>query len=200
MPVLVSDNFNRADEDPIASPWADVGLAAHIELASNGVGSASPGSPAAAYHTGASTLTDGYCEMVMGQSGSGSLVSPIMRVTPTTGIAFVYAIHFDGTWFMGEYYSGGYHDISTHSGTANDDGMVHRIQVVGDQLSLYINGAHAKTVTLTTVLGSGNFGVYSESDAIFNAITSFECGTLGGDPPVVSLADPRHFGNALLRM
>jgi len=181
MATHVSDNFNRADETPLASPWGSCQSSTYGELLS---GNAAKGglayNRAGSYYN--STFTDAqYAQCEQTEFGA---IGPAVRVMTTqrsgyffaivsSTIARMYKIH-DGTVSqLGADYTGTYTVGATIKLTAD-----------GSTLTPYVNDTALGTRTDTTFT-SGKVGIMSASST--NKVDNW----YGGDGPGVPASGNR---------
>src|SRR5260221_291047 len=72
MAVLATDNFNRANADPIGTPWATTGDSQHFTIASNVATPASLVSDAGAFENTVTWPNDQYSQAQLTVTGTGA--------------------------------------------------------------------------------------------------------------------------------
>ena len=187
MAVVYSDNFNRANESPIAAPWATAN--GNCQLSSN---KAYPAAANAIFRydgTGA-TQTDCYAVLtpvVMNYGGIYLLLRWDGNVT-TNAPSNCYAAQISGTGsiFLRKYVNGSPTTIGTATSQPTTGTHTLMIQAVGTTIKVALDGTQIISVT-DSAYSSGKTGVYftSGGNIARYAFDDFEYGSGGliGVPP-----------------
>lgn len=180
MAILASDNFNRADENPIASPWVDPGFSGTAQLLSNAFnGTNSDGG--VYYDGGVSWPADQYSKMTLktpniGESDTAG--GPMCRVQ--TGAASGYIFGVGGGFatikkFTAGSLSGALASVSTASVLANS---VMEIRAVGTTISGWVDGVQIVSAT-DSDFATGKPGLYKYPSGTIS-YDDWEGGDVGG--------------------
>jgi beta-glucanase (GH16 family) len=164
MGQLVSDNFTRANENPLAnSNWGTITGYGNCQIVSNVAEASVLATNSNQCWTNVSINNDQYAEVTISNYAGSNPQSfgPGIRMG-TGGTGYIVAMNIGaGTGFT--IYkltgSGGYTSLGTGGGTTNN-GDVIRLQASGTSLSVYRNGIIIKTITDSTY-SSGFPGFYA---------------------------------------
>jgi hypothetical protein len=150
---MASDAFNRADENPLASPWSAMGSWSACKLVSNGVMATVPGADNASKHTSTETSS----QVTVTSVGSTVDGGPIICINSTNAYAFV---SYDGVnLYLFRIDSGSFTSIDFVGGTAVVVNDVMRIYRDGNDVVATLNGVEQMRATDTTYM-TGNSGVF----------------------------------------
>ena len=176
MAVLASDDFNRANANPIGSPW--VGSTNNIQIVSNQVTGTNAGTNNSAYYGGVTFEVDGYVQARL-KSVSSSFGGVTFR--HSTSAATYYSAHFQpgtSTTYITTWIAGGATDITTSTGITWAINDVMRLEVEGTTLTLFKNGSQVLQGTNGDITAVGQAGLHIYSNASDIAFDDFEAGTL----------------------
>ncbi len=154
-----SDDFNRADEDPIATPWVTgIFSSTNVRLVSNAVIADSSANDCAAYYSGAASTSDQYAQLDTTGTTS-SIGGPVVRVTAPGGFSGYEYDNF-GSSTLGEILKWSL-GVSTllASGTITRANPL-RIEAEGSTIRIYANGVLSQTTTDSAVTG-GQPGLFT---------------------------------------
>lgn len=154
---MATDDFNRADENPLASPWANGGLADQLKLVGNEVvGASATSKNQSSYYTG---TFDGaqFSQLTVTTLGSGTDLGPMVRCDPSG----------DGYCFLGnssteqlcKFTNGTYSIISTISMPNLVVSDVMYIEADGTTIVCKVNGSQVLSTTDAS-FSSGNPGIF----------------------------------------
>lgn len=182
MTVLVSDSFNRANENPLASPWVQPAGTAYVnlKLASNTVTTATPGSDAGMYHGGMSAIQDQYCKVTIGALHTGAFdASACVRIAASGGFNAYAANYNDGTNLNVYKITADSFALLSGSAVVLNVGDIIEIRATGGApttLSLWVNGAQlgSNIVDSTSPFTTGRAGVHVFDSAV--TVDAFEAG------------------------
>lgn len=178
MTVLATDNFNRANEDPIASPWVAGAGSDRMTLATNAMVPNSVNADAWAYYDGAiSWPNDQYstCTVtVTGTAGGGSGIGPMVRKTAGTSDATRYELILDhaasNNCTLRRRDSGGTPTNIVVFTQAWNDGDTWELRAVGNGLTMWLLGAQVGGSQTDSTIVSGFPGIaYSSTETSANA-------------------------------
>jgi hypothetical protein len=155
MAELLSDNFNRANETPLASPWIEFYVSGgNINLSSNEVAGAA--ATDCVWHNSGASTTDGYSQVTIATSSNYN--GPIIRgQTGTTSCYFAY--YGSNLARIYKFVNGAFTLISDSSWTSASGDIV-KIEVSGTGLTYYINGASQVTGSNSDISGVGFGGIF----------------------------------------
>lgn len=168
-----TDDFNRANETPLSSPWSGIGggTFSNVNLISNKANNASS-SNAAAYYNGALT-NDQYTKITVSTSASYA-GGPLCRVGTDKFYWFGALRNSPGVLYL---WNSGFTLIANLTGSNWVDGIVAKLVLAGTTLKPYVDGSASSTGTDST-LASGYGGIRAN----FTAMDDFECGDGDGTP------------------
>jgi hypothetical protein len=187
--ALATDNFNRANEAPIGSPWATTSLGAGISLVSNAVIAATPSTNhLSRYDGGISWPADHYSQAVITNVGTNT-GGPAVRVQANGDNYQI--VNDSGTIRLFRVISGGFVSLEDTAVTvANGD--VIRVVASGTTISILKNGVTAASQTDANISG-GMPGIY-----LYDAVSTWddwEGGDLNVGPPVITTQEGYRFRN-----
>lgn len=168
MAQLVSDNFTRANENPLSDGgnWGSAPGSGYINfqvLSDFLTGTATSSTEGLQLYTGTSAPNDQYSEVTVGSNATGNYCGATVRVNTSTGVGYVgYIYGAGGSSFIAKLTgSGSITVIKTGpTGLTLHTGDVIRCAVVGSTIALYQNGNIVTSVTDTTYT-SGQFGIWN---------------------------------------
>lgn len=153
---MTTDVFTRANESPLASPWAAVASMGTLKLASNAVTATTGGTDSAAYHTTSTAVDDS--QVTIGTVGGGDGGPAILD--PATGNGYVGALN-GGNKVILKYTGGAFASfVGSSSAGAWSSGDTVRIRRSGGNVLLDYNG--------TTVITAADSSYSSLKPAIEN--------------------------------
>lgn len=178
--VALSDDFNRADEDPLASPWTHVS-GSTLALSSNAITKPSGDNETRYYYASAASTSDQYSEIKLITSPPSNDFGPAVRISTgsdmyvNTVVDFGYALRklVSGSWTILTFYD---------SGGFLTSGETCAIRAVGSTLTAIVRTEEKATATDTSLTG-GQPGLFW-----YRAGGSLDDWS-GGDvtPPVISV-------------
>lgn len=172
--ATVNDNFNRADEAPLASPWAGVTGAGSMSLFSNSARVFQTGPDEYEVYTGSGIGGDQYAQATITTIGAG-VAGLLVRFA--SGSKAGYRFYGDATSTQIDRQPGGTNIGSPGAGLNNGD--VVKLEAVGTTINLYVNGVLRCTGTDATY-ASGNPGMFAVGTAGGNPILdNFSAGDVG---------------------
>lgn len=197
MTILATDNFNRANEDPIASPWVAGAGSDRMTLATNAMAPNSVGADAWAYYDGAiSWPNDQYCKFkvaVTGTAGGGSGAGLMVRKAAGTSDQTRYELILDhaasNNCTLRRRDSGGTPTNIVVFTQAWSDGNTWELRAQGTTLSMWLNGVQVNTNQTDATIASGFLGGTYSSTETSASLEDFEGGNFaggGGSPAVDS--------------
>ncbi len=155
-----TDNFNRADANPLDGSWAKpTGVTLNFALSSNAVGGATSAGSRLVYNTGTvgnKQFSQATCTTI--DDGDVGVACRI-QTGSFSGYSFANRTVANGGWLMERYDSGSVTPIASNAaagGAAND---VIRIEANGSTITAYVNGVVALTATDATY-ASGSVGLW----------------------------------------
>jgi hypothetical protein len=183
----LSDNFNRANESPLAAPWQQMtGSATHLNLVSNAVSSPGPaGTTTYAYQAPSGWTADQSSEWLYASAITSNDWAPAVRCDHGL-TAYTYEQFLDSRGIV-KIISGSFTLIESVSGNASVGGS-YKLAVSGSTLRYYDNGSeHVDSpATDTSITGAGvGAGVvyYQAGGSLDNWIGTGEVVAGGSLPP-----------------
>ena len=164
LPVLaggsISDNFNRANETPVASPWTQLaGSTGTINLASNAVTKASAGDTFYYYAHPGGWSAGQSSEFLYASSITGNDWGPAVRVGASGFSGYWYSQHVGGSGSreINKYVAGTFSLVELVTGTSSV-GTRYKIDANGSTIRYYDGGVEnaSSPVTDTSLSTSGN--------------------------------------------
>jgi hypothetical protein len=191
---MASDNFNRANEDPLASPWASLSGFSNLRVVSNQVGNSSgtDGSSAMRYST--SSVTDSTITIATTGGGNTDAGPAICLDASGNGYCFLNSANFQLYIFELPGF-GTAANVGGSNFAAND---VVRLRRSGNDVIGSVNGVDVITATNNTNFTSGNPGIF-----MYHGAARFDDWTDGaaGGATIYnrSMFDSPIFGSRLVR-
>lgn len=186
---LASDNFTRANANPIGGNWTPLQSANKAQIVSNQVESSAAGTQGDSFYNGLTWPNDQWSQCIVGPVvGASSYVGADVRMTSTNAFT-TYRLAWggaptgsSGTWFLQKFVAGVYTQLGTGALTVNV-GDVLTLCVIGTTLSAYWNGVLLDVVTDSTI-SSGNAGflVLGTTSTANANITGWSGGNFVGSP------------------
>jgi hypothetical protein len=183
MSQLASDNFTRADQTPLASPWTDVTFGGNdsFNLASNVVLNPSPAvNDALSIYGGIAWPNDQYSEVTLASPSTPADATigygPVVRAA--TGQTTFYRVTGNGYgWDFSKALAGAFTHPSVGTTTTFANGDQLKLSIVGTTWTIYKNGVSFDSGTDIDI-ASGSPGIgYSSADAASAGIRAWS----GGD-------------------
>lgn len=168
MPLLASDNFNRANENPLSSPWASVAGVGALRVVSNMVANSGTDTDCAMRYDGVAWPADHYSEVVVGAAVPQD-AGPGVRIS-TSGQNGYFANAYDGWLHIFKWVSGVPTTVAdlAELGPANGDAF--RLAVAGNVLRVFVNGVQRGADATDSSLATGQPGVHIyESDVRYDS-------------------------------
>lgn len=183
--VLAADDFDRADESPLASPWISgpAGFS-NLTLTNGGVRGAATSGDGAAYFA-ATWPADQWSEArlaALGTRGDGGVA---VRLGATGQTGYVFSVGGGGAWYaLGKFVNGAFTGLV--SGTLTfQPGDLLRLEAAGDTIRAYRNGTLVRSV-IDNSIPDGNAGLFIYDDDPGFALDNW----VGGGSPANSSANP----------
>jgi hypothetical protein len=177
MPQLATDNFTRADANPISGPWVTT-TAPNVQILSDVASAVGTTVPQLAYNTSATWPANQYSEVTAGTLGNTNwYIGPSVRVDATSQYGYIF-LYSQGSHavFLQKYSTGAPVTLATGTFTILPTDVV-RLTIVGNVLWVAQNGNTILTATdAAFATGSAGIGFYSQG-ALTNTIGLWAGGT-----------------------
>ncbi len=194
MTVLARDNFNRANETPLASPWGSTGILGDVgmNLVSNAATDAATTYDNRSFYDGGIVWpNDQYSQAAItlgvSNSGGGSGEGLSVRGSKTALTMYRFAIDHNATinWEVLKAVGGTFTSLATGL-QAFTDGDTFRLSVNGSTITVSLNGASPFVTVVDSAIASGNPGInYSSTEGGVRFVDDWEGGDLVGPPGLV---------------
>jgi len=187
--TIVSDNFNRANETPLAAPWAKIlSTAGTLNIAGNVVVASNSNIDAQYYYTGITVGPDEFSQAAISVSGGNSSdVGYGVAVRTSLGTAKTYYRLVvnklaSNNIELGKFINGTY-TMLTRRTTSWTDGDVLRLEVAGSTLKIYQNSTQLGADVTDASISSGGVGIAYSAQVSGGSIDNWSGGDLtsGGD-------------------
>jgi hypothetical protein len=182
MAVLATDDFNRANANPIGAPWAKVGgIPGDFQIVSNAATPTTLASDGAAVHTGITWPNDQYCQGKVFVTGSGSSTGPGLALRGTTASETYYRLSFNaagtGNVDLWRAVAATYTNLWNRTATFTTGDTV-RFEIQGAVIRVFINGVQVGAdFTDGSPIASGSPGLSSSSTSTTASVDDW----VGGD-------------------
>jgi hypothetical protein len=170
----VTDDFDRANETPLAGNWTAVNGTLH--LISNNVQGGSEGSVNVSYYNALTPANDQYSAAVVAANGGAGNQGVTVRTSTSAASWYVFEAD-NGVFRIWKYVAGAFTQLTSSSGSISVADVV-RIEASGSSISGLRNGSTIHGPVTDTSHASGRVGIYSSLAA--NKWASWEGGDLGG--------------------
>lgn len=191
---LASDNFTRADQNPIAGNWTSgAATLGNLKIASNRlVGAAGGGVDQAAYYNAVTFGNDQFSEIRVEGGGSGVEVGgPMIGVMPGVNTYYVLECGNGATNRVHKLVGGTFTALQSISTTfGSGDSLT--LERIGSTLRAYKNRIQIGTDITDTSITTGIPGIYITGNSGFS-VTAWA----GGSPTLVELTKSRMTGSTL---
>lgn len=169
MGVLATDNFNRADVNPIGGNWTTVTSEGAFKIVSNAVQPASLSADSTAYYNAVTWPNDQYAQVkvTVNETTAGNGLGPCVRASASANTFYrVVADHAgSGNIELSKFIAGSYTQIWGRTATfVNGDTL--RLEVQGTTLRVYINGVQVGADATDSSIASGNAGLAYSSNTV----------------------------------
>jgi hypothetical protein len=155
-----SDNFNRANETPLAGNWTSVtGQPGTLNLSANAVSIGNAGNDAAYYYTGtwANDQTSSV-EVTASNSSAGAGAGPVVRAATGANTFYRAVVDSTGNYEVGKVIAGTFTSIRT--GTVSfANGLALKLSITGTTLTLFYNGTQVGATMTDSSIASGKPGI-----------------------------------------
>ena len=156
MALPATDNFNRADVNPIGGNWTTIGALSAVQIVSNAAKGTNASGRSAAYWNADAFANDQYAQTVVPFTG-GLYDGPVVRAA--TGAETYYNFRPNGasTAILYKAVAGTFTALG--SGWAFVAGNTLKLSIEGTTLTGYINGVAQDPTQTDSALASGSAGI-----------------------------------------
>lgn len=184
---MATDNFNRADETPIAAPWTKQGAGGNFNLSSNTMVKASSADDSMYYYSGAASSPDQFSEAKIVTKPTSNDWGPAVRIGGTGVTGYFYDNYINDPQ-ISKHINGVYTEIaSLGGGDTTVVGDVERLEVSGTTLKAFINGVQKGSNATDASITSGQPGIFWYENS--GAIDDWAGGDLSGGSTPISSSD-----------
>jgi hypothetical protein len=180
MAILVQDNFNRANQNPLAGNWSTPTGANALQLSSNAVTYTDFNNDSSAYYNAITWPNDQYsqCNCTVSNEGGGQGFGPSCREASgaLTRYRLVASTAASNNFELSKEVSGSFTLIWDRTSTFTSGNLV-RLEAQGTTLRAYNNGVQIGASTTDSSIASGSAGLLYSSRAATASGDNFE----GGD-------------------
>lgn len=153
-----TDNFNRADEEPITSPWATSTGWDALKVHNNKMFAAVDNHCAAYYN--ATFSNNQYSQIVSAEHYGGVEHGPMVRISASARTSYYFLRNDDASVQLRKWVAGTYELIGTCSGTPSfTGGAIMRLEANGTSITAKVGGTTICTATDSAV-SAGYPGVW----------------------------------------
>jgi hypothetical protein len=185
MAVLATDNFVRANENPITAPWAGDSVDQDLQLLNDGVTTIINADSSVASYSGITWADDQWSEVTATASDATktALAGVVVRASTSASTFYLFYVTLPASggsvsWGLNKLVSGTNTSIATGT-TPFAVGQTIRLSVQGTTIKAYANGTLVATKTDSSI-AAGNPGLYDYTT--FNWTVSTALGNwIGGD-------------------
>lgn len=180
----VTDNFNRADENPLAGSWSTGSGETAMKIVSNSATFTAAGSDASSYWNLETWSADQYSQAKLTVTGTTLDTGPGLVVRRSTSALTWYRVTVSknatnvALW---KAVAGTYTNIWQRTATFTDGDTV-RLEVKGTTLRVFINGVQVGADATDTAISTGKPGIAYSSSSTAATVDDWEAGDLGAEP------------------
>ena len=165
-PVDPTDNFNRANETPLASPWTRAGTGTAFNLVSNALTKPTNPDDAYMYYSGAAATGDQFAQAKQVVKPTNNDWGPAVRVQGASGSATFAGYFFDdydgpGGPQIGRHLNGSFTAITSWGVSGNSvAGDILRIEATGSTIKAFVNGTQYQSSATDSLVTGGQPGIF----------------------------------------
>lgn len=183
MSIILSDNFTRANANPIGGIYLTVNTMNPVQLVSNVAEGTVASSNNGVYDSVNAYPADQFSAVTINAVGGGGSFFCMVRITGGVQ-SFAYWYYSDNTSGLFNLYSGGVQIVNNYPiglNTPGAAGDVFKLQVQGQTYSFIRNGAVVNTYydsTASLTSGSPGFSIFPTATLSQNTLSLFQAGNL----------------------
>lgn len=191
--TLASDNFQRANANPIGGNWTPLLAADKAQIVSDAVNPSAISTPGDSFWNALSFPNDQWAQVTVGAiSGTTSFVGPAVRMN-TSGTQSDYRVNWGGaatgaagTIALQKYVSGTFTSLQSRALTLNVGDTI-TLSAIGQDLAVYWNNFLVLATTDSSLTsGAAGFSIYSGVATADAVITAWSGGNFQSIPPISS--------------
>lgn len=190
MAFVVTDNFNRADANPIGGAWVTVTSQGAMQLLGNVMTPASVAADSAAYYNLAMLSDNQYaqCKVTVNGTSSQTGIGPMIRCSTTAATFYRVAVNHNATnnIALGKLVNNTFTSIWQRTATFVDGDTV-RVEAIGTTLRVLINGVAVGADATDSSITGGRAGVIYSSATTSASVDDWEAGNLNNCPGIVGV-------------
>jgi hypothetical protein len=184
--TTITDNFNRADANPVGSPWNAV--VGNHRILSNELRGNTGGPSHTSNHTTALSSEDHYSQVAVGTQGAGTSQLVSVRQSNSALTCYAYMPH---SGVLRKYVASTPTNLASGSAQTSSAGNVLYLEANGSSLQSKYNGGNDLSVTDTAITGVLFVGLINVSNASYS--DNFEGGDLSAASSVSVPIAMRHY-------
>lgn len=205
MSILATDNFNRADADPIGGNWTTGPSSGAMKIATN-IATTSTGTDSAAYYNALAWPNDQYSLANITSVTAGGGAGPCVLVRMSAAAQTFYRVAADraasGNVQLAKAVAGSFTTLWNRTATVID-GDILKLSAQQTSLDVYISGVAVGATATDSAITAGNTGIgYSSNDGGPTTVDNWEGGDFA-EPSLRFSVDrrlrPRPFAPGLAR-
>lgn len=188
MSVLATDNFNRADQNPLATNWTDAGDTSPLKLLTNQIVPSNVSNDCSAFYNAVAFPNDQYSQITMASAesgGGGQGGGPGVRMATSKNYYRLVGDKAASTnWELAKKVAGTYTQIGTATQSWSDGDTIY-IEIKGTQIVTKKNGTGFGSWATDSSLANGKAGITYSSTSSTWACDNWEGGdfAVAGGPP-----------------
>ncbi len=168
MPTLAFDEFARADQNPLGSPWLyPTGQSLQMQLLSGAISGVGSSGQCRAYNNSVTWPNDQWCQATVTTISDGD-IGLALRISATGDSCYRY-VHrtvANGGILLSKVVAGVYTTLAANTGVGGAAGDIIYMEAVGTSIVVKVNGTQVFSVT-DSALASGNAGVHRYNTTSF---------------------------------
>jgi hypothetical protein len=185
MPQLASDNFQRANENPLSNSgkWTTSFNEIAMQVASDLCEGGAPSANSASVWTGISWPNDQYSEITIGGIGASANIAPLVRGSASVqSYYFAAVIGLGSTDIVLEKFVAGTPTLIAFTPATVNSGDVIRLEVQGTSLTVKQNGVVVLGPVTDSDVASGSAGIRSTTSVQFATASLWAGGNFSSGP------------------
>jgi len=184
---LASDNFNRANENPIAGNWTSgTSTFTDLQIVSNAVRGVTASGDGSAFYNAITWPNDQYSEVKIASLAAAPDGGPAVRLSAADKTGYVFSVDTNGTeYHLVKFVAGVWTDLSAAQSRTFIVGDIVRIEARGSSISEFHNNVQIFSLADASI-AAGNAGLFIFDNSASFIFDDWAGGALVGNPPQLS--------------
>jgi hypothetical protein len=162
--TMATDDFNRANETPLAGNWAHSTGGGALRLSGNQVIGPATSGDTFAYYTPGTLSADQSSKITVTSTAGAMDMGAAVRISDSALTGY-WVSCFNGTLEIAKLVNGSYSTVAGGFGTVTAGDII-ELKVVGTTLQVFKNGTQVGTNQTDTSIATGRYGIFAYNSAI----------------------------------